>query len=92
MGLEMPGKDTAYGPLLFVNEDPSEGGTAPHRRAIYQHVQLKYAKWKRVGKSQRKRSSRETRTGQDFNETEDSSSQFSFLVRAVQSYIRCAQF
>lgn len=53
----MSRKDTADRPLLFVNSDPSEGGTVPHRRAIYQHVQLKYAKWKRGEKQQNRRSS-----------------------------------
>lgn len=51
----MPVKDLTKRPLLFVNSDPSEGGTVPHRRAIYQHVQLKYAKWKRGEKIQRTR-------------------------------------
>lgn len=52
-------------PLLFVNSDPSEGGTVPHRRAIYQHVQLKYAKWKRGEKAQQVRRSSNDRSQQD---------------------------
>lgn len=79
----MPGMDT-YGPLLFVNEDPNGGGTATHRRAIYQHVQLKYSKWKRVEKLRKTRALWEAPAGQAGNETEESSSQSSYLVRAVQ--------
>lgn len=79
----MAGKDTKYGPLLFINSDPSEGGTAPHRRAIYQHVQLKYAKWKRVEDSRKKRASvkaPDKRGSRDDNESCDSSSASSHLV------------
>lgn len=86
VNLRMPGKDTAYGPLLFVNEDPKEGGTTPHRRAIYQHVQLEYAKWKRVEGSRKKRSSGERYTREDDNETVNSSSQTSSVVCNMRTY------
>lgn len=61
----MIAKDLKDRPLLFVNSDPREGGTVPHRRAIYQHVQLKYAKWKRSEKAQQVRRSSDDRSQQD---------------------------
>lgn len=80
----MASKDIAERPLLFVNSDPSEGGTVAHRRAIYQHVQLKYAKWKRVEKARKLRESATVSSGQRTNPSTDSYSQSSHPVCAFQ--------
>lgn len=81
----MPTNAGTSRPLLFINSDQQSHCALPHRRAIYQHIQLKYVKWKRIEDARKMRTSlKKPQALPDDDESFDLSSQPSSSVRAVR--------